>query len=82
VGYAALSVPGGAKIRVESVAALRDLPQPDLTGDGYPDVWFETAFDGHRCCHGTLVYSLGLVPDKALESSSAPLAPFPGWRYI
>jgi hypothetical protein len=53
------------------VESIGSLPASDVTGDGYPDVMFETYDGGSHCCWGTVVYSLGPVPTKVLDISSA-----------
>ncbi len=70
--HATLSTAGQPEIRIEAVSAIGSLPEEDVTGDGFPDVWFETKMGGSRCCWGTIVYSLGLTPAKVLDISSLP----------
>jgi hypothetical protein len=68
---ATISAAGRADLWVESVQALGELPAADVTGDGYPDVMFETYAGDSHCCWGTVVYSLGPSPAKVLEINSA-----------
>jgi hypothetical protein len=44
-----------------------------VTGDGYPDVLFETdPVGGSRCCPGTIVYNLGPEPVQVLGIITSP----------
>lgn len=70
--HATISKGGQSEIRVESVAKINDLPAEDVTGDGFPDVWFETYAGGSHCCYGTVIYNLGSVPVKVLDILESP----------
>ena len=62
---------GQPEITVDAVTAIHDLPA-GLTGDGSPDIWFETFAGGSRCCAGTVAYDLGTVPTKVLDILQEP----------
>lgn len=65
--------PGQPDITIPDVEALGDLPAADVTGEGDPDVEFLTYTVGSsHCCRGTILYSLGAAPDKALDIISTP----------
>ena len=70
--HATLSAAGQVELRVEAVTAIGSLPVEDVTGDGFPDVMFKTYAGGSHCCWGTVVYSLGPTPEKALDIVSPP----------
>jgi hypothetical protein len=70
--FATLTALGRATVRIDAVARTWDPPVPDVTGDGYPDLWIETRDGGSRCCWGTLVYSLSPELELVLEIREAP----------
>jgi hypothetical protein len=65
---ATLSAAGQAAAQVDFFASLDALTGQDITGDGTPDVVIETYSGGAHCCFSTVVYELGPVLFKALES--------------
>lgn len=70
-GYATISAPQQADVRIDDVEAIGKLPAPDITGDGSPDVMFLTRDGGSHCCWGTEIYELGATPTKILHLDDA-----------
>jgi hypothetical protein len=76
--HATLSAAGQPDVRIESVSAIGSLPAEDITGDGFPDVLFQTYAGGSHCCWGTVVYSLASPPEKVLDIASSVGTPNTG----
>ncbi len=70
--HATISQSGQPEVYVEAVQALGQLPAVDITGEGDPEILFETYQGGSHCCWGTVVYSLGPAPVKILDINSTP----------
>ncbi len=70
-GYATISAPGRADVRVNAAESIGQLPAADVTGEGHPDVMFllRSVYSGH-CCWGTSVYDLGPKPVEVLAITS------------
>jgi hypothetical protein len=66
-----LSAAGRLEIRIEAVTAIGSLPAEDITGDGFPDLELETYAGGSHCCSGTVVYSLGPIPEEVLHITAS-----------
>jgi hypothetical protein len=76
--FATLSAPDQPDVRVNDIEGIEQLPAPDVTGDGSPDLMFLTHPNGSvHCCYGTVVYNLGAVPTKILDILS-PASQIPG----
>ncbi len=68
--WATISAPGQPEIKLDFVQDIGTLPAPDITGEGEPDVLFDTYAGGSHCCWGTVIYSLGATPRKVLDIQS------------
>ena len=63
-----IAAPGQPIEQVEMVFQLDELTGQDITGDGNPDLIFETFSGGAHCCFSTFIYDLGPTLTKLLES--------------
>ncbi|MGQ9600498.1 MAG: hypothetical protein ACUVWZ_13885 [Anaerolineae bacterium] len=63
-----ISSPGQPQIRVDSFIELGEETGTDITGEGHPDAVVKVFTGGAHCCFSTIVYDLGPVLTKVLET--------------
>jgi hypothetical protein len=65
---ATISAGGQTLVQIEMVSRFGDLTGADITGEGHPDAIVETFTGGAHCCFSTIVYDLGPVLTKVMET--------------
>ena len=59
---------GQPRLQVEDIHELDPLTGSDVTGEGNPDVVLHRFTQGAHCCFSTVIYDLGPVASKVLET--------------
>lgn len=63
-----ISGAGQPPVRIDSFIELGEETGGDITGEGHPDVIVKVFTGGAHCCFSTMVYDLGPVLTKVLET--------------